>query len=96
MSKDQKHRGPMAQVAENFVFFLRKQEDGSRWPVGTKLYADSDVSLIFAQTAAFTYVVERFMRADDDDRVPPTEAEVAEAMHALRAAIVKATGGEQS
>lgn len=32
---------PMAQVAEDFVFFLRKQEDESRWPVGTKLYAET-------------------------------------------------------
>lgn len=31
---------PMAEVAENFIFFLRKQSDGSRWPVGTKLYAE--------------------------------------------------------
>ena len=86
--------GPMAQVAEDFVFFLRKQADGSRWPVGTKLYADSDVSSIFAQTMAFTYTVESFLRAGDgsDPRVPPTEAEVADAMYALRAAIDRATG----
>jgi hypothetical protein len=48
---------------------------------------------VLPQAMAFTYTVERFMRADDDDRVPPTEAEVAEAMYALRAAIAKAAGG---
>jgi hypothetical protein len=49
---------------------------------------------ITMQAAAFTYTVERFMRAGDgsDPRVPPTEAEVAEAMYALRAAIAKAEG----
>lgn len=42
----------------------------------------------------FTYTVERFMRAGDgsDPRVPPTESEVSDALYALRAAIVKATG----
>ena len=33
-------REAVAQVAEDFIFFLRKRSDGSRWPVGTKLYAD--------------------------------------------------------
>ena len=49
---------------------------------------------ITMQAAAFTYTVERFMRAGDgsDPRVPPTETEVAEAMYALRAAIAKAEG----
>lgn len=46
---------------------------------------------IYVQALAFTYTVEHFVRADDD-RVPPTEAEVAEAMYALRAAIAKTTG----
>lgn len=32
---------PMAQVAEDFVFLLRRRDDDSRWPVGTKLYAAS-------------------------------------------------------
>jgi len=32
-------REPVAEVAENFVFMLRKQPNGDRWPVGTKLYA---------------------------------------------------------
>lgn len=32
---------PVAQVAEDFIFFLRKQPNGDRWPVGTKLYADA-------------------------------------------------------
>jgi len=30
---------PVAQVAEDFVFLLRKQPNGERWPVGTQLYA---------------------------------------------------------
>lgn len=49
---------------------------------------------VIPQAMAFTYTVESFMRAGDgsDPRVPPTEAEVAEAMYALRAAIAKATG----
>lgn len=29
---------PVAQVAEDCVFLLRKQPNGDRWPVGTKLY----------------------------------------------------------
>lgn len=47
-----------------------------------------------ARALAFTYTVERFMRAGDgsDPRVPPTEAEVAQALYALRAHIAKATG----
>lgn len=32
---------PMAEVGENWVFFLRKQDNGTRWPVGTKLYAET-------------------------------------------------------
>lgn len=49
---------------------------------------------LLPQAMAFTYTVERFMRAGDgsDPRVPPTEGEVADAMYALRAAIVKAAG----
>lgn len=46
---------------------------------------------IYAQATAFTETIERFLRADDD-RVPPTESEVAEALYALRAAIAKAEG----
>lgn len=34
---------PMAQVGENAVHFLRRQEDGSRWLVGTKLYAETNL-----------------------------------------------------
>ncbi|MES2530438.1 MAG: hypothetical protein V4636_05345 [Pseudomonadota bacterium] len=30
---------PVAEVSDSFIFFLRKQPDGTRWPVGTKLYA---------------------------------------------------------
>jgi len=30
---------PMAEVAADFIFFLRKQPNGESWPVGTKLYA---------------------------------------------------------
>lgn len=50
--------------------------------------------LIAEQAMTFTYTVERFMRAGDgsDPRVPPTESEVSDALYALRAAIVKATG----
>jgi len=46
-----------------------------------------------AQAAAFTLTVERFLRTDiDDGRVPPTEAEVAAAMYALRGLIAQAAG----
>jgi len=31
---------PMAQVAESFIFFLRRQDSGECWPVGTKLYTE--------------------------------------------------------
>lgn len=42
---------------------------------------------IAAQSAAFTYTVERFMRSGDgsDPRVPPTEGEVIDALYSLRA-----------
>ena len=36
---------PMAEVGENLVFLLRKQESGERWPVGTKLYAETPLIL---------------------------------------------------
>ncbi|WP_338636963.1 hypothetical protein V6L80_00760 [Erwinia persicina] len=29
---------PIAEVAESFIYFLRKKPNGDRWPVGTKLY----------------------------------------------------------
>lgn len=48
---------------------------------------------ITSEADAFTLLVERFMRADlPDGMQPATEAEVAEAMYALRALIAKATG----
>jgi Lar family restriction alleviation protein len=31
---------PVAEVGESAVFFLRRMPDGSRWPKGTKLYAE--------------------------------------------------------
>jgi len=46
-----------------------------------------------SQAEEFTSIVERFMRADLPSSVQvATEAEVAEAMYALRAAIAKLTG----
>lgn len=52
------------------------------------------VAAVLVQVTAFTYTVERFVRAGDgsDPRVPPTESEVADALYALRAAIAKAGG----
>lgn len=46
---------------------------------------------IDAMAVAFTLTVERFLRSGDgsDPRTPPTEAEVVQAMYALRAAIAK-------
>jgi hypothetical protein len=48
---------------------------------------------ITAQTLAFTETVERFFRGGDgsDPRVPITEAEVSNALYALRAAVTKAS-----
>jgi hypothetical protein len=40
--------GPIAEVGEDAVFFLKKMPDGSRWPRGTKLYA----ALTAAQSAS--------------------------------------------
>ena len=40
---------PVAEVAESFVFFLRKRADGSRWPVGTKLFALSPLGPVTAE-----------------------------------------------
>lgn len=31
---------PVAEFAEEFIFCLRKQPDGERWPAGTKLYTE--------------------------------------------------------
>lgn len=45
-----------------------------------------------AQADEFTLIVERFMRGDLTLARLPTEAEVAEAMYALRGVIAKATG----
>lgn len=35
---------PMADVGEDYVFLLRKQDNGDRWPAGTKLYTRPDNS----------------------------------------------------
>ncbi|HTH08057.1 MAG TPA: hypothetical protein VMA55_00680 [Acidovorax sp.] len=87
----------LADAIDRDSYQLAVHQDGmspQHMPDADDLDADSDVSLIFVQAMAFTYAVESFMRSGDgsDPRVPPSEAEVAEAMYALRAAIAKAVG----
>lgn len=41
---------PIAEVAEDFVFMLRNQDNGDRWPVGTKLYGIAPQLPTFEQT----------------------------------------------
>lgn len=43
---------PVAQVAEDFIFFLRKQPNGERWPVDTKLYAALIATPVSAEPVA--------------------------------------------
>lgn len=69
---------PMAQVSEDAVFFLRKQADGSRWPVGTKLYAESPV--IVAAPDLLEALQEAALWVDGDLK------------NKVRAAIAKAQG----
>ncbi|MFV0676689.1 hypothetical protein [Variovorax sp. tm] len=54
----------------------------------------AECAAVLPQAMAFTYTVERFMRGDEPPMgvQPATEAEVAEAMYALRAAIANARG----
>lgn len=68
---------PVAQVGENFAFFLRNRADGSRWPVGTQLYADDDFNALLGACIA----VEEAQRSGD----------YAKAFDMVRAAIAKAT-----
>lgn len=86
---------PMAQIAESFMFFLEKRADGTRWPVGTKLYAQSPLIEAAPTTAeramAFTLLVERYLR-DDTGQPTVSESDVATAMYELRAHIAQATG----
>ncbi|MDK1710825.1 hypothetical protein QOM18_21200 [Serratia marcescens] len=49
---------PMAQVAENFIFILRDQDNGERWPVDTKLYAAPPEAAIQADVEAVVGLLE--------------------------------------
>lgn len=40
---------PVAQIAEDFVFLLRKQPNGERWPVNTKLYVSPPLQSEYRQ-----------------------------------------------
>ena len=77
---------PMAQVGERYVFLLRKQDDGTRWPDGTKLYADVQVKDLARQAIDFTETVE-LMLYGAENKQPPTGTEVAQALYALRAVL---------
>lgn len=51
---------PVAQVAEDFIFFLRKQPNGERWPVDTKLYAAPIATPVSAEPVQLAWrVVDR-------------------------------------
>lgn len=43
---------PIAELAESFIYFLRKQPNGERWPVGTKLYTAAQPAVL---SPAMTY-----------------------------------------
>lgn len=74
---------PVAQVAEDFIFLLRKQPNGERWPVGTKLYAAPPAQVDLEQ---FRAAVEAY-RADIDEDFDPypenRDVEVAYAKYLL-------------
>ena len=78
---------PMAQVAENFVFFLRSREDATRWPVGTKLYAESPLI-----AAAPELLAALRKCADQLEMITGKVHEERAALIEARAAIAKATG----
>jgi len=42
---------PVAEIREDCIINLRKQPDGSRWPVGTKLYAIDTAAVAEATSA---------------------------------------------
>lgn len=87
---------PMAQVAESFTFLLRKQSDGSRWPVGTKLYAATPLIDAAPDLLALAYEMEAFSEAAMKDAIDAGDAMDVETWRERRAhclaAIAKATG----
>lgn len=94
---------PMAQVAEYFVFIVRHQPDGSRWPVGTQLYARSDLLALLAhrdELLAYAHCEDARSRGEDvaetvlkQHGFNPSECTANEFMDRMRrAAIAKATG----
>lgn len=62
---------PMAEVGADALFILRHQADGSRWPAGTKLFAEQDVAALQAVNAA---LFDALKAAQQDHRTAERQA----------------------
>lgn len=62
---------PIAEVAESFIYFLRKQPNGERWPVGTKLYTAAPPAVlppdVIYKAQHIASVLEMIGSFDSDD-----------------------------
>ena len=87
---------PVAEVADDFIFTLRKQPDGSRWPVGTKLYVVSpDAEALRKENEELHKAAAQALSAieaftDPEDRMPAETGEfkdLGKAVHLLRSVL---------
>lgn len=65
---------PAAQVGESAAFFLRKQVDGTRFQVGTKLYAQETLDELIAAMEEVLRISDR--KHDAWDKVKAMIAEI--------------------